>query len=156
MEDCLKKWLFKCFSNMCCPAGFSSMLLKVLYHLGSVHLEKLKSWLAPQKPFCSRVWAQVGPWLTDTHFQQILPVGQICFYLCCSLIWTLLYPSCPNLHVASLCSCHGKTIRPDDSTDTKWTQIPNHFNQSYMQFMNCIASLFHSRDDAVQKKNQVG
>lgn len=156
MEDCSNKWLFKCFSNICCPAGFLSMLLRVVYHLGSIHPEKLRSCWALQKPFCSWIWEQVGPWLTETCFQQILTVGQIWFHLCCSVVWTLLYSRCPNLHEASLCSCHGKTVRPDDSTDTKWTQIPNHFNQRYMQFMDYMASLCYRRDDAVQKKSQVG
>lgn len=125
MEDCLKKWLFKCFSNMCCPAGFPTVLLQVLYCLGSVHPEELRLCWAPQKPFCSWVWEQ-------THnSQQTLPVRQIWFQLRYSLIRTLLYPSCPYLYVASLCSCHGKIIRPDDNTDTKLIQISNHFNQRY-------------------------
>lgn len=56
---------------MCCPAGFSSMLVQGLYHLGSVHPEKLRSCWTPQKPFCFWLWEQAGPWLTDTRFQQI-------------------------------------------------------------------------------------
>lgn len=35
---------------MCCPAGFSSMLVQV-YHLGSVHPEKLRVMLDPTEVF---------------------------------------------------------------------------------------------------------
>lgn len=78
---------------------------------------------------------------------RFLPVGEIWFHLCCSLVRTLLYPSSPNLHVAP-----SKILRPDDSKDTKWTQILNHFHQKYMQFMNHVASMFQGRDDLSRGK----
>ena len=139
---------------MCCPAGFPSVLLQVLYHLGSVHPEELGSCWAPQQPFCSRMWEQTGPWLTDRHFQQILPVRWLWFHFCCSLIWTILYPNCPNLHVAFLCSCQGKTVRPDDSADTKWTRIPSHFHQRYFHNL-LITWLPCSTGEMMQSRRKV-
>lgn len=141
---------------MCCPAGFYSMLVQVLYCLGSVHPEKLRSCWTPQKPSAFGCGNKQAPGWQIHACNRFLPVGQICFHLCYSLVRTPLYPSCSNLRVAPLCSCCSEIIRPDDSKDTKWTRIPNHFHERYMQFMNHMAFMFHRRDDLIQKKSQGG
>lgn len=92
----------------------------VLYHLGSLHAEMLRSCWAPQKPFCSHVGTSgslADRYTLPTDFTSL--ANLISFMLLTDM--DALYPSCPNMHVASFCSCHGMTVRSDDSTDAKWT-----------------------------------